>query len=104
MTIRYLPMSFPSPDYDGGDCCECTCVSTTSFTCGEGRRYRCIDPIASCVDGDGSDSTSGEDVDSSTVEPCSADILGDGLCDPVNNIEECGKSQMLAQVPSIIAL
>ncbi|CAN0428888.1 unnamed protein product, partial [Laminaria digitata] len=34
------------PGYDGGDCCECTCVDTFSFTCGEEFHggFDCLDP------------------------------------------------------------
>ena len=35
--------STPECDYDGGDCCESTCVSTTTYTCGS-NGYRCKDP------------------------------------------------------------
>ncbi|CAN0572604.1 unnamed protein product, partial [Laminaria digitata] len=33
-------------DYDGGDCCECTCVSTEQFQCGEYGGFECLDPSA----------------------------------------------------------
>ena len=39
-------------EYDGGDCCSCTCVDTRDFDCGGGRGFRCIDPAAPCVDDD----------------------------------------------------
>ncbi|CAN0138926.1 unnamed protein product, partial [Ectocarpus fasciculatus] len=33
--------------YDGGDCCECTCVDTGDQVCGEGGGgYFCVDPNA----------------------------------------------------------
>lgn len=38
------------PDYDGGDCCECTCVSTFFYPCGA-NGYKCADPAASCSGG-----------------------------------------------------
>ncbi|CAN0432107.1 unnamed protein product, partial [Scytosiphon promiscuus] len=40
--------------YDGGDCCECTCVSTEEFTCGDEEfgGFACLDPSAPCVDDD----------------------------------------------------
>lgn len=38
-------------DYDGGDCCACTCEDTPTQTCGEGG-FACIDPSAPCVDDD----------------------------------------------------
>ncbi|CAN0376720.1 unnamed protein product, partial [Hapterophycus canaliculatus] len=37
--------------YDGGDCCECTCVSSIDLSgCDSG--FACIDPSAPCVDDD----------------------------------------------------
>lgn len=66
--------------YDGGDCCDCTCVSTAQTTCGEeGIGFDCRDPDASCVD-------------KGTIESsfCVERFMGDGDCDFVNNDEECG--------------
>ncbi|CAN0475167.1 unnamed protein product, partial [Scytosiphon promiscuus] len=34
--------------YDGGDCCECTCVSTTSHDCGDAG-FTCVDPTSGCA-------------------------------------------------------
>lgn len=34
--------------YDGGDCCECTCISRMDVTCGENAGYDCVDPSSSC--------------------------------------------------------
>ena len=34
--------------YDGGDCCECTCVSTSEIACGDSDGFDCIDPDSSC--------------------------------------------------------
>ena len=39
-------------EYDGGDCCSCTCVDAPDFTCGDGRGFQCIDPAAPCVNDD----------------------------------------------------
>lgn len=41
----------PLSGYDGGDCCECDCVSTEEYTCGNGGDYDCIDPSSACVNG-----------------------------------------------------
>ncbi|CAN0472361.1 unnamed protein product, partial [Laminaria digitata] len=32
--------------FDSGDCCECTCVSTTAYTCGDldDGGFDCADP------------------------------------------------------------
>ncbi|CAM9376319.1 unnamed protein product, partial [Ectocarpus sp. 12 AP-2014] len=66
--------------YDGGDCCECTCVVDWSaeFGCTE---FACIDPTAPCVDDD--------DVTADALENCMIEYLGDGYCDTYNNIEIC---------------
>lgn len=80
---------YPS-DYDGGDCCECTCEVPEdndepnydgTVECGT---FACIDPAAPCVDDD-----------SVTVDMlyfCNAKQMGDGFCDISNNIAECGTS------------
>ena len=53
--------SFPSfaccdlSDYDGGDCCECTCDPTKADHddgCGPWNGFSCIDPMAPCVNDD----------------------------------------------------
>ena len=61
------PPFFPSPrsyvlvhclrqDYDGGDCCECTCDGSNNpdddDACGRWANFACIDPMAPCVDDD----------------------------------------------------
>lgn len=33
--------------FDGGDCCECACVSTVEFTCGI-NGFDCTDPSPTC--------------------------------------------------------
>ena len=73
-------------DYDGGDCCECTCVSSVEYTCGENGGYACIDPSAPCVDND--DVT---ELPSFEIS-CITQYIADGDCDAENNFEECGKS------------
>lgn len=44
------------PDYDGGDCCECTCLGgeegDDDYKCGRSSEFSCIDPAAPCVDDD----------------------------------------------------
>lgn len=78
-------------DYDEGDCCECTCVSTDSFTCGDESHggYACIDPSAACVDDDDVTTNPG-DYSSTTVSGCIPAFKSDGDCDQTNNIEDCG--------------
>ncbi|CAM9340740.1 unnamed protein product [Ectocarpus sp. 13 AM-2016] len=69
--------------YDGGDCCECTCVvSTVWSTESSCTEFACIDPTAPCADDD--------DITADAVESCTVDNLGDGICDTSNNIEICG--------------
>ncbi|CAM9449894.1 unnamed protein product, partial [Ectocarpus sp. 12 AP-2014] len=72
--------------YDGGDCCECTCVNPQAdndFYCSKtGSGFACIDPDAPCVDDD--------DITVDMVENCNVRALGDGYCDQENNNEICG--------------
>jgi hypothetical protein len=58
----------PQCGYDGGDCCDSTCVDTQSFTCGIDSNYECKDPNA-C--------------------PNSIQSFGDGICDDGNNYNSC---------------
>ena len=42
-------------DYDGGDCCECTCNGGgdgDEYACSRDAGFACIDPEAPCVDDD----------------------------------------------------
>ena len=84
--------------YDGGDCCQCTCVSTDLFTCGneDDGGFACIDPSAECVDDDDfTDPYYGDDDEFSVsffFDPCAEEFMGDGDCDASNNNEECGGS------------
>ncbi|CBN79795.1 conserved unknown protein [Ectocarpus siliculosus] len=69
--------------YDGGDCCECTCVVSTLWSTESScTEFACIDPRAPCADDD--------DITADAVESCIIDYLGDGICDTSNNIETCG--------------
>ncbi|CAN0328463.1 unnamed protein product [Ectocarpus sp. 6 AP-2014] len=70
----------PQCDYDGGDCCSCTCVDN-ELECGS-LGFQCIDPAAECVDDDSFT------VD--FVENCSLEFLGNGFCDDENNNALCG--------------
>ncbi|CAM9548113.1 unnamed protein product, partial [Ectocarpus sp. 8 AP-2014] len=65
--------------YDGGDCCECTCVGSD---CTRYPNFACIDPDAPCVDDD--------DITVDIVENCETSWMGDSRCDPENNNEICG--------------
>lgn len=81
--------------YDGGDCCQCTCVSTTSFTCGDNFHggFQCIDPSAPCVaDDDFTSNQSDEEsyTEYTTSSSCVPDVFSDGACDLSNNNEDCG--------------
>ena len=42
----------PPADYDGGDCCECTCVDKPNQECGRYSGFACVDPDAECVNDD----------------------------------------------------
>ncbi|CAM9891772.1 unnamed protein product, partial [Pylaiella littoralis] len=73
-------------NYDGGDCCECTCDPTKNFwdddgACGRWSLFACIDPAAECVDDDS--------VTADMIDICSTGNIGDGYCSPSNNSPEC---------------
>ena len=87
--------------YDGGDCCECTCVSTDDFTCGDSSDggYTCVDPGALCfVDGDATTNPEPEPTSPETAYATSPSFMGDnvadGICDAGSNNEECGGSRL----------
>lgn len=63
--------------YDGGDCCECTCVEGSTFSCGRSP-FVCLDPA--CPD------------EAFEYPACTGDIytLGDSRCDSENNYATCG--------------
>ena len=118
-------------DYDGGDCCECTCVSTEAYTCGaEGLRpFDCIDPSVDCdedlveagtkttitVSANAYDTRPG--ADSSDVgcmrDGCKAELTRDGdstdeesrwSCSPslVTNKSQCSISFMFEEAQDIV--
>ncbi|CAM9770248.1 unnamed protein product, partial [Ectocarpus sp. 13 AM-2016] len=68
------------------DCCECTCVvprdDDGDWLCSYDSEFACIDPNAPCVDDD--------DITVDMVENCNISRLGNGLCDQINNNEQCG--------------
>ncbi|CAM9608575.1 unnamed protein product, partial [Ectocarpus fasciculatus] len=69
--------------YDGGDCCECTCVSRWDDDWSCSNYNACIDPDAPCVNDD--------DITVDMVENCGyVRYVGDGWCDDYNNNELCG--------------
>eukprot|EP00299_Pterocystis_sp_00344_P000471 c10126_g4_i2.p1 GENE.c10126_g4_i2~~c10126_g4_i2.p1 ORF type:complete len:1160 (-),score=371.89 c10126_g4_i2:73-3552(-) len=59
--------NIPDCNFDGGDCCEESCVSTEAYTCGE-NGYDCVDPNYFCA---------------------YPDYNGDGYCDPETNTRGC---------------
>ena len=42
----YITTVMLPQDYDGGDCCPCTCVDGTYYSCGV-NGYNCLDPSVS---------------------------------------------------------
>ncbi|CAN0126060.1 unnamed protein product [Ectocarpus sp. 6 AP-2014] len=67
--------------YDGGDCCECTCVDGEDDDYNCGPTYQCFDPTASCYLEEGSN----------PYPSCEfIEHVGDGFCDLDSNIEDCG--------------
>lgn len=80
--------------YDGGDCCECTCIDTVENSCGSGTGFFCTDPNvpSNC-------STTTNPTPSPTPAPevdpyadCEGYLphLQDGYCDSDLNVAECG--------------
>ena len=78
--------------YDGGDCCECTCVSTDAFTCGDIDLggFSCVDPSAPCAKDDDLKPSIDEPEGTMSPSPCRDDVSGDGDCNAANNNAECG--------------
>eukprot|EP00904_Undaria_pinnatifida_P003217 jgi/Undpi1/12897/HiC_scaffold_7.g02563.m1 len=82
--------------YDGGDCCECTCIVDSLYPCDEEQYYECLDPNAPChgyenfayTEHDEDDYLA--DIGSYYFSPCTVGSIGDGECDNENNSEECG--------------
>ncbi len=52
MCAHLVPQNIPECNYDGGDCCSCTCEDTSNQECGRSGGFACIDPEAACVDDD----------------------------------------------------
>eukprot|EP00903_Cladosiphon_okamuranus_P014617 g13555.t1 len=71
----------PECNYDGGDCCSCTCVDRPNEECGRRSNFACIDPMAPCVDDDS--------VTVDMIDICDTRSMGDGYCNNDNNIAEC---------------
>lgn len=72
-------LNFLDCGYDGGDCCECTCVDGPFYKCGSGE-FTCKD--VTCLD-------SSYQAD---FPNCTGNLLliNDGECDTGNNNVECG--------------
>ncbi|CAN0381637.1 unnamed protein product, partial [Scytosiphon promiscuus] len=68
----------PDCGYDGGDCCECTCVDGPWFSCSS-IGFNCLDPAC-------------PDEDASPYPNCTGHFnwLNDGWCDPETNNRACG--------------
>ena len=68
--------------FDGGDCCECTCVDGPFDECGD-NGFHCLDPNSGCIDprvAEYPNCTDGW-----------VTYIGDGVCHfEINNKEECG--------------
>ena len=66
--------------WDGGDCCECTCVDGEFYNC-TSSEFFCKDLDSGCTDALVSE-----------YKNCSGDLsfFGDGLCTSENNNEACG--------------
>lgn len=66
--------------WDGGDCCECTCVGGSLYDC-ESSEFFCKDPNSACIDPLVVE-----------YENCGGDLSSyeDGSCDSINNNQACG--------------
>lgn len=70
--------NIPECGYDGGDCCECTCV-TSEYECGSGDGYNCLDPTCtsrSIGDDDSFDTEANSAESSSTSSKSKLAIIG----------------------------
>lgn len=85
-------------NYDGGDCCSCTCEDGELVTCGQ-NGYDCQDPTvsAACMNESSFFPPPGNMSSTPSVDTlnCSAaggyiPYIDDGYCDQNNNIEYCG--------------
>eukprot|EP00752_Nemacystus_decipiens_P018357 g16468.t1 len=85
-----MDMNIPECNYDGGDCCECTCQPLIEPNDEDDRDPRvlgcfdfaCLDPEAACFDDDS--------ITIDKLEECENVLyIGDGKCNPGNNIELC---------------
>lgn len=65
----------------GGDCCECTCLDGGNYEC-QDSEFFCLDPNSGCVEPVIVDQTK-----------ClgNLSLAGNGLCEPGNNNEACGR-------------
>lgn len=76
---QYESNNVESCGFDGGDCCECTCVDGEGGSCGE-EGFVCMDPSAPCYDPD----------TVAVYATCLDGLIeriGDGHCDYENNNE-----------------
>eukprot|EP00752_Nemacystus_decipiens_P009914 g8846.t1 len=69
----------PECDYDGGDCCECSCIDSSVYTCGI-NGFACQDPA--CFDA--TVVAEFPDCDENWLS------IGDGYCDTELNVPSCG--------------
>lgn len=72
MYVPFLQQNIPECNYDGGDCCACTCEDIANNECGS-RGFACIDPEAACVDDD--------NITVDMIDKCNYDMIGEeGVC------------------------
>ena len=73
----------PRPGYDGGDCCEETCVSN-AYVCGGNGGFDCLDPEHN------DDPEMSFSFSFSFSFGCQDDKNPNAFCNPSNNNERCG--------------
>ena len=74
-TLAFDSQNIPECNYDGGDCCSCTCEDTPNQTCGSWSFFSCLDPSAECVNDD--------DVTADMTETC-LEGIGEASAIPVH--------------------
>lgn len=80
-TSKYIYIS--RLDYDGGDCCYCSCRKTDDGRDCDHGNFQCIDPAAACVDDD--------DITVDNVGVCATYAMSNAYCDEENNKPECSE-------------
>ena len=91
--FQSFPCTLAGMLYLAGDCCECTCVDTSLFVCGN-NGFSCTDPDAPCYDPNAATS----------LANCTGSLssVGNGYCDIELNNQDCeydgGKTKYFSNI------